>query len=832
MYTQENLQKYVGKKIIASLSFNENYEGSENTICYVFPQCYLDNGQWQIVPKEDFLTFGSIVVHLVEKQNAKDFVNEKGKLVIIKINDADENSHLFPKSDKLGRYSYHMGFSSRWGRDKSQIWIESFSERYNFYQYIPANRPYNELSRLKLLQYPAPIYTSEILVLCDGYYYGPFSYEKKQDSYVTIRMKEEKGLFKYVHKYDRDSIESERYDIQDANKNIICSMVNVKDVAAIDTYSKVDWLNDNELINFFIDTLNVCQFPEEQVELFRNFLQSKGANITEDRQKRLNDIINKAIATKDFARSMVQFIMKDDNLKDEFMKVLPDDGVYIQNNISYKKLKYDNEILTNTNEQLLSENDNLKNKLANYSSDIKSKSLQEEINKLKEENNRLINLHEDVSKLENIKEKLETETTLLQKDYNEYQHKLDIIKSSIKTSVLELRDEAQIISKQIDTKLLKDVLDTISSTETVKKIGNFEKRFLVDLSAEQIIDRVIKYFYSVGRPITHNEVVNYLICISQGFITTFAGEPGTGKTSLCNILSRALGLSRTDDNNRFAEISVERGWNSIKDFIGYYNPLTSRMEPSNVEAFNALNVLDKENDANESYAPYIILLDEANLSPVEHYWANFLRLCDANSTITHKLNLGGSLNYTIPQHLRFLATVNFDHTTEELSPRFLDRSWIITLKSNLHMSIKPSVDVPQEDSIVSFESLSKAFNSQEETLEQSDIYYQNNEKWKKIQSIFADNHKAIMPRNLIMVNKYIKIACKYMEQQSDNRYIPLDYAISQKILPLINGAGETYRQLIDRLIDETNELTQTYEHLERIKRLAEQNMDFYQFFAK
>ena len=34
------------------------------------------------------------------------------------------------------------------------------------------------------------------------------------------------------------------------------------------------------------------------------------------------------------------------------------------------------------------------------------------------------------------------------------------------------------------------------------------------------------------------------------------------------------------------------------------------------------------------------------------------------------------------EYVRFIATVNFDHTTEELSPRFLDRSWIITLDSD------------------------------------------------------------------------------------------------------------------------------------------------------
>ena len=97
------------------------------------------------------------------------------------------------------------------------------------------------------------------------------------------------------------------------------------------------------------------------------------------------------------------------------------------------------------------------------------------------------------------------------------------------------------------------------------------------------------------RKVTKNDVANYLICITQGFITTFAGEPGTGKTSLCSILAKALGLADSDyRRSRFIEVSVERGWASHRDFIGYYNPLSERMECSNEEVFEAFNRMDWE----------------------------------------------------------------------------------------------------------------------------------------------------------------------------------------------------------------------------------------------
>ena len=61
----------------------------------------------------------------------------------------------------------------------------------------------------------------------------------------------------------------------------------------------------------------------------------------------------------------------------------------------------------------------------------------------------------------------------------------------------------------------------------------------------------------------------------------------------------------------------------------------------------------------------------------------------------------------------------------------------------------------------------------------------------------------IMPRNVKMVLDYCKIACKYMQKDTpETRYAPLDYAIAQKILPTLNGVGEDYNLLFDKLQEE------------------------------
>src|SRR5699024_2312845 len=76
-----------------------------------------------------------------------------------------------------------------------------------------------------------------------------------------------------------------------------------------------------------------------------------------------------------------------------------------------------------------------------------------------------------------------------------------------------------------------------------------------------------------------------------------------------------------------------------------------------------------------------IILDEANLSPIEHYWSTFYNLTDSIATQSNLLSisLGNNLNLEFANNLRFIATINYDQTTENLSPRVIDRANIIQI---------------------------------------------------------------------------------------------------------------------------------------------------------
>lgn len=509
--------------------------------------------------------------------------------------------------------------------------------------------------------------------------------------------------------------------------------------------------------------------------------------------------------------------------------------------LKYELNKRDKE-LQSTKDQL----SNLQNKL---------QATTDNLNELLEKNTVWVEMQELQTNLENAKQNYErimqqtreqkAQYDAVVKDFKLKRQENEILQQQCESVLAEFGDKARQTAHILNSKLLEKVLQSMDDNETIEKVTFDPSLLHPQMESQEIIEQVVNYFNKAHRHCTHNEIANYLICLTQGFITTFAGEPGTGKTSLCTLLANALGLSRSDQQNRFIEVAVERGWTSSKDFIGYYNPLTKTIEKSNEEVFNAFVTLDDEcqtlnlmqNDIEQSsaaamYAPYFILLDEANLSPIEHYWATFLKNCELVSS-RREISLGSKCNFKLPEHLRFMATVNFDHTTEELSPRFLDRSWIIMLAP--HQITPDEMEVPPlgADKMVSFASLKQAFSAKSsDTLDEAVA-----NKWEALQNIFTSDevNMPIMPRSLKMVHNYCAVACQCMEHDNQaTRLAPLDYAFSQKILPLINGTGSNYQRMMELLLNECTEqnMPLSARHLQRIKRAAEHNMGFYQFFAR
>ena len=329
-----------------------------------------------------------------------------------------------------------------------------------------------------------------------------------------------------------------------------------------------------------------------------------------------------------------------------------------------------------------------------------------------------------------------------------------------------------------------------------------------------------------GRDLSYEMVANCLVTVHQNFLTIFAGLPGVGKTSLAIKLAQAIGLK---SNSRFLDIKTARGWTSKRDILGFYNPLNQRYQEAATGLYRALRNCQRENQTSEEF-PFWVLLDEANLSPIEHYWSDFLSLCDRD--INRSINTGEAgekADLPICNSVRFLGTVNYDSTTEPISPRMIDRVPVIYLEpSEQLIDFDQSEKNLTDDSIYSYQNLDSLLIAEKLEL--------TNAEQRIFESLRKSLHSAIRGATItISIRKqqqiisYCATARSLMKEKYD--LCALDYAIAQFILPLINGNGSSYRELLQKFQKEIEPLDHTKRLLNRIVEIGEQNHHFYSFFC-
>lgn len=475
------------------------------------------------------------------------------------------------------------------------------------------------------------------------------------------------------------------------------------------------------------------------------------------------------------------------------------------------------------NKELLDKSCELEEYRMNSNIINENKKLEEKNKELKELEKNLEKLVEDQRK---TKFKLEEECEDLEND----------IQQKVK-NVLKGTSEADVVFNPYVTSVM---LDKVTELQKSKNQSNYESMTsktssFIDLVNDFDKDKAIDYLVNgiqKYRNYERNDIINIFICISQSFLTIFAGNPGTGKTSICNILGHCLGLKcfdKVDNNlNRFIEVSVERGWSSKRDLIGYFNPLTKTYDKSNGKIYAALKLLDAEcRTEKKSEFPFYILLDEANLSPIEYYWAEFMSIADYNED-RFTINIGEDDDIQIPETLHFLATINNDQTTEPLSPRLLDRAWVIKLPEvSMDYNNKPNLSETFTE-IFSWKQIKDLFV--ENTVDQ----IKKDDVLESIYSSFTDAGLSVSPRIKQSIRKYISVAQKLMDferNSAQGEEVAIDFAILQKLLPKINGNVNDLKKLFTdlKIVCSENHLFRTQAAIKKMEEQQERNMGFCQY---
>lgn len=150
------------------------------------------------------------------------------------------------------------------------------------------------------------------------------------------------------------------------------------------------------------------------------------------------------------------------------------------------------------------------------------------------------------------------------------------------------------------------------------------------------------------------------------------GLSGSGKTMLAREYARALAGDGVD--HRLFTLPVQPGWYDPSALLGFPNPLRgeSYVRTGFLEFLIAA--------AADPHRPYVVVLDEMNLSHPEQYMAPLLSAMETGEAIRLHAEgdffdgVPGALEY--PSNLLLIGTVNMDETTHGLSDKVLDRAFV------------------------------------------------------------------------------------------------------------------------------------------------------------
>lgn len=775
----------------------------------------------------DTKPFTSIYVIKLQEEELEDSGNDKILKKLDLQNLCDHNEDLADRIIPISKFKMFKIVTP-----KENITIESFSS----------------MIFIKEKDYPAN--EDVLLEYEDRKLVGPFKLQERVidgEKYVRPDI--------VVRKYLLECYEENDYELVTFEKRPYMQNSIYTDIAYIKGNSHyIDAISDAILLTKLTDSINIDQLyknPEEFERLYSTspFLEDIPDEIRNERISRIQSILKNTFEYDDVKNKALNTLI--DSLDDEFLENK------IQNSKQYKKLQKDfadllnkKDELNDKNKALENENQTLKSKLEESANSNIISIDAEKVDELQAEN---LELKKRLSLVENYKE-LSEKYRILQDDYDQKQKLYDskVIEVNKKNEELDdIKSKVQgFISDELNkadaTKMLRTAFDPYISNAMIEAAGNYR----IDAEADQyktiakenqyfecpeeekndLIERLVNGVQKF-RKYSRNEILNMFICLSQNFLTVFSGEPGTGKTSICNILANSLGLNNFGDSNnisrnRYVPVSVERGWSSKRDLIGYFNPLTKRYDRSNAKIYNGLMILNEE--GKNSRFPYLILLDEANLSPMEYYWADFMRAADSSESDV-LINIGLDKDIYIPKTLHFLATINNDQTTEQLSPRLIDRAWIIKLPKTSIIETDINIEDYFKEKVL-WSDIEKAFvfsDTKEMSLKTLA---------EQIYKLFDEHRLTVSPRVQQSIRNYVCVAQEIMEDEigiCNKKEKALDFAIVQKLLPKINGYYKDYERLFASLMQicDENRLVMTKEALIAMEDLQKQNMGYCQYLV-
>ncbi len=223
----------------------------------------------------------------------------------------------------------------------------------------------------------------------------------------------------------------------------------------------------------------------------------------------------------------------------------------------------------------------------------------------------------------------------------------------------------------------------------------------------QLANKLRQSMAAEGRYYDLHTVRALLGSMAASRIILLKGISGTGKTSLPLFAADAMGAPRL-------RVPVQSSWRDRADLLGFYNSISEQLNASKFT-----EAIYRARTPGYADRPNFLVLDEANLSRVEYYFADFLSeleddtkdqhtvtLLDQAANSAHPEYLVEGRELVIPPNTWFFLTANEDESTFEIADKTFDRA------SVMQLDIRAEHFSPTDAKLhpVSFEGLRRAFD--------------------------------------------------------------------------------------------------------------------------
>ena len=212
------------------------------------------------------------------------------------------------------------------------------------------------------------------------------------------------------------------------------------------------------------------------------------------------------------------------------------------------------------------------------------------------------------------------------------------------------------------------------TTDTIGNLSNFADLVRQRMAWDPETKKELYY--------SSEDVRSFLGGLAMSRLHLLQGISGTGKTSLPLAFARAIGA-------KIALVEVQAGWRDRQDLIGYFNTFERRFHESEF-----LQAMYRASTPLYRDTPFIIVLDEMNLSHPEQYFADLLSaleqdpyrqrlvLMTAAVDPAPRLLIEGGTKMPIPPNVWFVGTANHDETTKDFADKTYDRAHVMELLGN------------------------------------------------------------------------------------------------------------------------------------------------------